>query len=52
MESAPIQFLPLFSPKIDEWLRNGELDPVSALALDFARCRISEEQMVGTESSA
>src|SRR4029077_20821319 len=52
LESAPIQFLPLFSPKIDEWLRNGELDPVSALALDFARSRIREEQMVGIESSA
>ena len=49
MESAPIQFVSLFSPKIDEWLSSGELDPVSALALDLARSRIRQEQTVRTE---
>jgi hypothetical protein len=50
--STPIQFLPLFSATIDEWARRGELDPVSAHALDLARSRIREEQMASTGSTA
>jgi hypothetical protein len=32
-----VQFVPLFSPLIDEWADNEELGAMSAFAIDMAR---------------
>jgi hypothetical protein len=38
--SPPVEFLPLFDSRIDEWARTGGIDSTSMFALDLARLRL------------
>jgi hypothetical protein len=41
-----VQFVPLFSPLIDEWADHEEIGPTSAFAIDLARRRVKEIQRI------
>ena len=41
-----IQFVPLFDPLIDEWADNNEISPSSIFAIDLARKRVKDRDVI------